>query len=72
MTIINLRTNKVTSKQLPEPLKCNVCGGDYDERVGGISGVIKYSADVNILDVAFCGICKMGIIQMLIDNSREE
>ena len=53
--IINLRTNKVISKEPPPALKCNVCGSNYDERVGGISGMIKYAADVNILDVAFCG-----------------
>ncbi len=68
--IINLKTNKVTSKQPPEPIKCNVCGSNYDERVGGISGNIKYAADVNILDVAFCSICTAGIVQMLMDNSN--
>ena len=71
MTIINLNTGKArTTKKEPLP-KCNICGSDYDERVGGIIGDIKYAADVNILDVAFCGICKMGIIQMLIDNNKE-
>ena len=68
--IINLKTSKVITKQPPEPLKCNVCGSNYDERVGGISGNIKYSADVNILDVAFCSICTAGIVQMLMDNSN--
>ena len=69
--IINLKTNKVITKQPPEPLKCNVCGSDYNERVGGISGDIKYSADVNILDVAFCSICTAGVVQMLIDNQNK-
>jgi len=69
--IINLKTNKVITKQPPEPLKCNVCGSNYDERVGGISGDIKYSADVNILDVAFCSICTAGVVQMLVDNQNK-
>ena len=47
---------------------CNVCGCDYDERVGGISGNIKYAADTTILDVAFCGICTSGVIQMIMEN----
>mgnify|MGYP003145130182 FL=1 len=68
--IINLKTNKVISKEPPPALKCNVCGCDYNERVGGISGVIKYSADVNILDIAFCSICTAGIVQMLMNNQR--
>ena len=66
--IINLKTKNIITKQPPEPLKCNVCGCDYDERVGGISGDIKYSADVTILDVAFCGICTSGVIQLLMKN----
>ena len=69
--IINLKTNKVITKQPPEPLKCNVCGSNYDERVGGISGDIKYSADVNILDVAFFSICTAGVVQMLVDNQNK-
>jgi len=66
--IINLRTKNIITKQPPEPIKCNVCGCDYDERVGGISGNIKYAADVTILDVAFCGICTSGVIQMIMEN----
>tara|TARA_B100001094_G_C17855461_1_gene634782 strand:- start:48 stop:272 length:225 start_codon:yes stop_codon:yes gene_type:complete len=66
--IINLRTKNIITKQPPKPLKCNVCGCDYNERVGGISGNIKYAPDVNILDVAFCGICTAGVVQMLVDN----
>jgi len=68
--IINLRTNKVISKEPPPALKCNVCGCDYNERVGGIKGNIKYASDVNILDVAFCSICTAGIVQMLMENQR--
>tara|TARA_E500000318_G_C3421244_1_gene157380 strand:- start:10 stop:237 length:228 start_codon:yes stop_codon:yes gene_type:complete len=68
--IINLRTNKVIDKQPPKPIKCIVCGCDYDERVGGISGDIKYAADVTILDVAFCGVCTSGVIEMLMENQR--
>ena len=68
--VINLKTNKVTENKPPVQLKCNVCGCDYDERVGGISGMIKYAADVNILDVAFCGICTAGIVQMLMNNQK--
>ena len=69
--IINLKTSKVISKEPQPTLKCNVCGSNYDERVGGISGNIKYSADVNILDVAFCSICTAGVVQMLIDNQNK-
>ena len=72
MTVINLKTNKVSENIPPKPIKCNVCGTDYNERVGGIVGDIKYASDVKILDVAFCSICTAGIIQMLIDNNREE
>ena len=72
MTIINLKTHKVTENEPPVPIKCNVCGTNYDERVGGISGNIKYASDVNILDVAFCSICTAGIIQMLMDKQDKE
>ena len=72
MTIINLKTNKVNENKPPEPIKCNVCGTNYDERVGGISGDIKYASDVKILDVAFCSICTAGIIHMLMDNQDKE
>ena len=72
MTIINLKTNKVSENIPPVPIKCNVCGTNYDERVGGISGDIKYASDVKILDVAFCSICTAGIIQMLMDKQDKE
>jgi hypothetical protein len=64
MTIINLNTGKVkTTKKEPLP-KCEIC--DTDVKEDGMSGKIGQ------LPLAFCGICKIGIIQMLIDNSREE
>ena len=64
MTIINLNTGKVkTTKKEPLP-NCEIC--DTDVKGDGMSGKIGQ------LPLAFCGICKMGIIQMLIDNSREE
>ena len=70
--VINLKTNKVTENKPPVPIKCNVCGTDVDERVGGIMGNIKYASDVNILDVAFCSICTAGIVQMLMNNQRRK
>ena len=69
--VINLKTHKVTEKEPPVPIKCNVCGTDVDERVGGIMGNIKYASDVNILDVAFCSICTAGIVQMLMANQNQ-
>ena len=72
MTVINLKTNKVSENIPPKPIKCNVCGTDVNERAGGVVGDIKYASDVKILDVAFCSICTAGIIQMLIDNNRAE
>ncbi len=63
MTIINLKTGKVrTTKKEPLP-KCEIC--DTDVREDGMSGVIGR------LPLAFCGICKIGIIQMLVDSSKE-
>ncbi len=70
--IINLKTSKVISKEPQPTLKCNVCGCDYNERVGGISGNIKYAADVNILDIAFCSICLSGIISMMVEQSEKK
>ena len=72
MTVINLKTNKVSENIPPKPIKCNVCGTDYNERVGGIMGDIKYASDVKILEVAFCSICTAGIIQMLMDKQDKE
>ena len=63
MTIINLNTGKVrTTKKEPLP-KCEICDTDVDDT--GMSGKIGQ------LPLAFCGICKLGIVHMLIDSSRE-
>ena len=63
MTIINLKTGKIkTTKKKPLP-KCEICDTDVDDT--GMSGKIGQ------LPLAFCGICKLGIVQMLIDSSRE-
>ncbi len=63
MTIINLKTGNVrTTKKEPLP-KCEICNTDVRE--DGMSGVIGR------LPLAFCGICKIGIIQMLVDSSKE-
>ena len=63
MTIINLKTGKArTTKKEPLP-KCEICDTDVDDT--GMSGKIGQ------LPLAFCGICKLGIVQMLIDSSRE-
>ena len=64
MTVINLKTGKVKTKKPKKLPKCEIC--DTDVKDNGMSGKIGQ------LPLAFCGICKMGIIQMLIDNSREE
>ena len=64
MTIINLKTGKVkTTKKEPLP-KCEICNTDVNE--DGMSGKIGQ------LPISFCNICKIGIIQMLIDDSKEE
>ena len=63
MTVINLNTGKVKSKKPKVLPKCEIC--DTDVKEDGMSG------NIGQLPLAFCGICKIGIIQMLIDNSRE-
>jgi len=63
MTIINLNTGKVkTTKKEPLP-KCEIC--DTDVKEDGMSGKIGQ------LPLSFCGICKLGIIQMLVDDNRK-
>ena len=64
MTIINLKTGKVKTRKPKVLPKCEICDTDVNE--DGMSGKIGQ------LPLAFCGICKMGIIQMLIDDSRKE
>ena len=64
MTVINLKTGKVKTKKPKKLPKCEIC--DTDVKDNGMSGKIGQ------LPIAFCGICKIGIIQMLIDDSKEE
>ena len=64
MTIINLKTGKVkTTKKEPLP-KCEIC--DTDVKEDGMSGKIGY------LPVSFCGICTLGIVNMLVEKGRSE
>ena len=63
MTIINLKTGKVKTKKPKVLPKCEICDTDVED--DGMSGKIGQ------LPLAFCGICKIGIIQMLIDDNRE-
>ena len=63
MTIINLNTGKVKKKKPKKLPKCEICNTNV--KGDGMSGKIGK------LPIAFCGICKLGIVQMLIDNSRE-
>ena len=64
MTIINLKTGKVKTRKPKVLPKCEICNTDVKE--DGMSGKIGQ------LPLAFCGICKIGIIQMLIDSSKEQ
>ena len=62
--VINIHTGKVVKETEPPVLpKCEIC--DTDVKEDGMSGKIGH------LPLAFCGICKIGIIQMLIDENRE-
>ena len=63
MTVINLKTGKVKPKKPKKLPKCKICNTDVNDE--GMSGKI------GILPISFCGVCKIGIIQMLIDNSEE-
>ena len=62
MTVINLKTGKVKTKKPKVLPKCEIC--DTDVKEDGMSG------NIGQLPLAFCGICKIGIIQMLIDDSK--
>ena len=64
MTVINLNTGKVKTKKPKKLPKCEIC--DTDVKDNGMSGKIGQ------LPISFCNICKIGIIQMLIDDSKEE
>ena len=63
MTVINLKTGKVKTKKPKVLPKCEIC--DTDVKEDGMSG------NIGQLPISFCGICKIGIVQMLIDSSRE-
>ena len=64
MTIINLKTGKVrTTKKEPLP-NCEICDTDVED--DGMSGKIGY------LPVSFCGICTLGIVNMLVEKGRSE
>ncbi len=64
MTVINLKTGKVkTTKKEPLP-KCEICDTEVND--DGMSGKI------GMLPISFCGVCKIGIIQMLVEDSRKE
>jgi len=62
MTVINLKTGKVKPKKLKKLPKCKICDTDVNDE--GMSGKIGE------LPLAFCSVCKLGIVQMLIDNNR--
>ena len=64
MTIINLKTGKVkTTKKEPLP-KCEIC--DTDVNKDGMSG------NIGMLPVSFCGICTLGIVNMLVEKGRNQ
>ena len=63
MTVINLKTGKVKTRKPKVLPKCEICDTDVD--VTGMSGKIGQ------LPISFCGVCKIGIIQMLVDSSKE-
>jgi len=63
MTVINLNTGKVKPKKPKKLPKCKICNTDVNNK--GMSG------EIGILPISFCGVCKIGIIQMLIDNNEE-
>ena len=64
MTIINLKTGKArTTKREPLP-KCEICDTDVNE--DGMSGKI------GMLPISFCGICTIGIVNMLVEKGRNQ
>ena len=62
MTIINLNTGKVKTKKPKKLPKCKICNTKVEE--DGMSGMIGK------LPVSFCGICKIGILKILIDDNK--
>ena len=63
MKIINLRTGKVKTKKPKVLPKCEICDTNVED--DGISGKIGY------LPVSFCGICTLGIVNMLVERGNE-
>jgi hypothetical protein len=64
MTIINLKTGKVRTTEA-EPLpKCEICDTDVNE--DGMSG------NIGMLPISFCGICTIGIVNMLVEKGRNQ
>ena len=62
--IINLKSGEVrTTKKDPLP-KCEICDTDVND--DGMSGKIGY------LPVSFCGICTLGIVNMLVEKGRNQ
>jgi hypothetical protein len=64
--IINLKTGKERTKEPPPLPKCEVCGVEVEEKLGGVCG------DIGRLPVAFCGICISGIISIVVENNGKE
>jgi len=60
--IINIHTGEVRTKELPPLPKCEICDTDVNEE--GMSGKI------GMLPISFCGVCKLGIIKILMDNNK--
>ena len=62
--IINLKSGEVrTKKKNPLP-KCEICDTDVNE--DGMSGKI------GMLPISFCGICTIGIVNMLVEKGRNQ
>ena len=64
MTVINLKTGKVKTKKPKKLPKCEIC--DTKVKEDGMSGKIGY------LPVSFCGICTLGIVNMLVEKGRNQ
>ena len=64
MTIINLKTGKVRTTKKEHLPKCEICDTNVED--DGISGKIGY------LPVSFCGICTLGIVNMLVEKGRNQ
>ena len=62
--IINIKTGEVRTKESPPLPKCVICDTEVGE--GGLSG------NIGRLLISFCGICTIGIVQMLMDKQDKE